>query len=157
MNNSTILVQVTDTKWTVAAVEAACKYARQHDGQVVLAKLLSANYLNWLGIEANEYRFTESDCTDIVVYEEIARRYGVPVRTQVFKYDTLKQGLACAADAVNADAVIAHVPGSPVPFLRQRTERHLAALLESHHHHLYRVNQPAAPVNWIPVATPIHN
>lgn len=157
MNKPTVLVQVADTKWTVAAVEAACKHAREEGGQVVLAKMLPANYLNWLGIEASEYRLTESDCDDILIYEGIAGRYGVPISTKVFKYENLEDGIADAADEVNADTVIAHVPGSPIPFLHHLPERHLDELLEAHQHHLYTVEQPAAPVDWIPEAKPFHN
>jgi hypothetical protein len=157
MNAPIVLVQMADTKWTTAAVEAACEHARENNGEVVLAKMLPANYLNWLGMEAIEYQFTESDCDDIVVYEEIARRCGVPVRTMVVKYENLEDGLANAADETNAEAVIAHVPGSPIPFLHNRPVQRLDTLLEAHRHHLYTVEQPAAPVNWKPEVTPFHN
>lgn len=157
MNGATILVQMADTKWTAAAVEAAAKQARERKGEVVLARMLSADCLNWLGMEAEDYHLSESECDDLQRYEDIGRRYGVPVRLIVRKYEHLEEELARAADSVGADEVIAHLPTSPLPFMHHAPEHHLDELLEERHHHLYTVEQPAAPVNWEPEAKPYHN
>jgi hypothetical protein len=152
MNTSIIMVQMADTKWTAAALEVACKQAQANNAEIALVKMLPANYLNWLGVEANEYRFTDSECEDIQTYHAIADKNGVAISTHVCKYDLLDEGLAEAADKVNADVVFAEIHDGSIPLTHKLHVKHLQQCLEEHHHHLFTVEQPAVTANWTPRA-----
>ncbi len=139
----TIIVQLADTRWTTAAVEAACQIARDSKATLALVLLLSRETLNWKGIDANEYEFTDSEQDDLNTYQRIAATYGVPTNVHSFAYTDLAQTLATVADLLHADNVIAPVAEGTIPFVGGRAVRHLSHVLESHHHHLLTVNQPA--------------
>lgn len=147
----TILVQLADTRWTKSAVQAACELARKEDAEVVLAKMLSASFLDWRGMEASEYVFTDAECEDIYAYEEIARKASVPIRSMVFKYDDLAKGLADAANFVHAGEVIAQTPHETLPLGEGLELKYMERLMAARKHQLYTVNQPAAVVSgWHP-------
>lgn len=154
-----ILVHLDDHKWTLAAVEAACEHAREiGGGTIILARLLSANFLNWHGLEAEEYVLSDTEREELAEYEAIAQRYGVPVRHVIFKYEgTLVDGITQAADALNAQDVFANVPIGSLPLLNHREVKLLGHKLEEHHHHLYLVEPPAAPVDWHPEGEEFHD
>jgi nucleotide-binding universal stress UspA family protein len=148
---NTVLVQMADTKWTTAAVQAAVDVAREQQADITLVKMLPASYLNWQGMDARDYRFTDADCEDLYAYEAIARSANVNVQTAVYKYDDLGDGLNQAADELGAETVIATTP-------HHRDLAQLDHSLEAHHHHLYTVEQPAACCsNWQPKATAVHH
>lgn len=157
---ATILVQMADTKWTTLAVRAACKLAQTQQASVTLVKMLPATNLNWLGMDASEYRFSESENADIAVFQAIAAEYGLILATAVYKYDDLAEGIARAADDLLAESVIVRetVNGHRLVHSSTAEIHHLDELLEAHYHHLYVVNPPAvAADNWSPVAEAVHH
>lgn len=152
MTTPTVMVQMADTKWTKAAVEVACQKALIIGAELALVEMIACECLNWQGIEPDEYVFSESELDDIELYKSIAKVYGVPVSVHVFKYDSLADAIARAADELNADAVFVTLPSTLIPFLRERQILHLSHLLEEHHHHLYSIEQPAVTSDWTPEA-----
>lgn len=154
---NTILVQFAETKWTNAAVEAALDLAHEQHARIVLVRALSASFLDWRGLEASEYRFSEDELEDQRRYEMMAAVRGVPVETIAVKYHDLAETLAETADRYQADVVIAPVIHNAIPFSTERDIRHLDHVIEAHHHHLFTVEPPAAlPENYHPVAHAIH-
>jgi hypothetical protein len=117
--------------------------------------MIACECLNWQGIEPEEYVFSESELSDIAVYRATAERYGVPVSVHVYKYDSLAEAIARAADELNSDAVFVTLPPTLIPFLHERQVLHLSHLLEEHHHHLYHVDPPAVSSGWTPEAAPV--
>lgn len=153
----TLLVHMAETKWTKATMRLAAQQAHEQGAQIVLAKMLPASYLNWQGLEEDEYRFTDSDCDDIYAYEAIAREHGVSVQARAFKYQTLEEGITRAAHIVHADAVFASLHEGALPFLHEESAERLETLLQPEHCTLYVVEQPAAAANWMPTATAVHH
>jgi|GEM_PF-1178900 len=143
-NMNTILVQMADTKWTTAAVRAACELAREQNADIVLAKMLHDSFLDWRGMKPEEYEFSETECDDLQAYQSIALAHGIVIRSINVRYEDLAEGLAEAADRVNATSVIATIPHSAIPFVDARTIHHFDAVLEAHQHQLFVVEQPAA-------------
>lgn len=153
----TILVQFAETKWTTAAVEAAVEMAQAEHARIVLVRALADSFLDWRGLEASEYEFSEDELADQRQYEMMAATHGVPVETIVIKVHDLAEALAKTADDYQADVVIAPVIHNAIPFSTERDLRHLDHVLEAHHHHLFTVEQPAASTHdYHPVAHAVH-
>jgi nucleotide-binding universal stress UspA family protein len=155
-----ILVHMADTKWTTMAVRAACSMAQAQGASVVLVRMLPAGNLNWLGMNADEYRFSESEREDLAAYQAIAAEHGLSLTSAVYKYDDLAEGFARAADELGADAVIARemVNGHGLIHRSSAETEHMDHLLEAHHHHLYVVNAPACcDKDWTPSVRAVHH
>jgi hypothetical protein len=133
-----VLVHMAETKWTISALACACEQARREQGEVILLKLLPANFLDWRGWKASEYLFSESEREDIAAYQALARQYGVPLRVHVMRATDEEQAIAAAAEQFDAASVYAAMPVHAL--------RHLARDLELHQHQVYGVQQPAAAV-----------
>jgi hypothetical protein len=147
MNMPTIMVQMDDHKWTLAALHQACEQARKESAQVVLALMLPERHCVLANIDVNQYVFSEAECEELEAYTAIATQYRVPLTTRVFEYRDLEAGIGEAADALNATTVYAHVPETMLPFLHNRQVRQLEQTLEARHHHLRAFEIPAVSPN----------
>ena len=147
MNMPTIMVQMDNHKWTSSALREACQQARVRGAQVVLALMLPQRHVVFGGINVDRYNFTDAECEDLRDYNAIAEQYGVPLMTRVFEYQDLEQGIALAADTVNAETVYARLPGAFLPATQHSHERQLERTLEAHHHSLRLLEMPIVSQN----------
>ncbi len=136
MNAPVMMVQMDDHKWTLAALELACKDASARGGSVVLALLLPQSHVTLANIDVEHYNFSETECEELEAYAAIAGRHGVALTTRVFAYSDFDAAVNEAADALDADTVYAHIPGDLLPFAHRRHIRRLEHDLEANHHHL---------------------
>lgn len=149
-----ILVQLAETRWTTDALQVALDHAGPGT-TIILALMLHDSFLAWQGATADEYHLSETEQNEAETFQAQASAAGVPLTVRTFSYHDLAEGLAKAADAVNADIVLASLPADTIPFYHDREMRHLDHLLNAHHHHLYQVEEPAAHgEDWHPEATP---
>lgn len=150
----TLLVQMSEARWTEDALRVALDHATP-GSKIVLALMLHDEFLKWKGAAPEEYHLSETEQEELAAFRVQAQAQNVPLELRIFGYHTLAEGLAKAADVVNADVVIAAVPADSIPFYHDREMRHLDHLLNEHHHHLYAVEEPAVhDANWHPEATP---
>lgn len=156
MSLQQILVQMADEKWTTAALTVAIEKAGQSGGEIALVEFLPADALNWHGLEASEYEYSESEREEIQKFQRMAREAGVKLTLHCYKTDSLEGTIVRAADTLQADTVFATVPHSALPFLHDRPIKHLSHVLEEHHHHLFTVDQPAVTSGWKPEAHEVH-
>ncbi|MBK8025016.1 MAG: hypothetical protein IPK19_27305 [Chloroflexi bacterium] len=151
-----IMVHMADTKWTTAAVKAACTFAHEHTeiGKwIALVRMLPSDMLHWTGDEAKEYHFTESELEDIENYKKLAEDCGMRLSVHAFEYNEHKfdEGVVNIADKLEIHNVLVEIAPSALPFLHSRHVRHLGHLLETHQHHLLTMeHQPVVDVDWTP-------
>ncbi|MBZ0301103.1 MAG: hypothetical protein K8J31_15250 [Anaerolineae bacterium] len=114
---NTIMVQMSDTQWTMEAMHLASALARSSGGKVILLHLILANnpgLLGW-GIPtpnaAERHHFHECAA--------VAEDYGVEFCVQPMQFVTLTDALAQAAESLNAAILFAHIPPSRFPIWRQ--------------------------------------
>ena len=113
----TIMVQMSDKRWTMEAIHLASALARNINGKIVLLRLVLANnpgLLGW-GIApptAEEQRQMEE-------YAAVAEDYGVEFWVQPMQYITLTDALAQAAELLNVSVLFAHMHQSNIPFWRR--------------------------------------
>lgn len=151
----TLLVQMADERWTADALRVALDHATP-GSRIVLALMLHDQFLDWKGAQPEEYQLSETEQAEIAALRAQAQAQHVPLEFRVFGYHDLAGGLASAADAVNADVVLASVPADAIPFFHDREMRHLDHLLNAHDHHLYAVEEPAVhDETWHPDAIPV--
>ncbi|MBE2269850.1 MAG: hypothetical protein IAE80_16555 [Anaerolinea sp.] len=148
MFKPTVMVQMADVRWTTTAVEIAAKRAQEIGAELALVEMIASECLNWQGIEPDEYQFSPTEREDIKHYRGIARKYGVPVSVHVYKYDSLSECIAQAADELDAESVFVTLPHTLIPFLHERQVLHLSHLLEDHYHHLFTLDVPPTEPAW---------
>ena len=139
--NSTLLVQMAESKWTACAMKVALDKARETNSDIVLVKFVPTRYTNWIIDDVANYEFSESECDELAQFEIMARKMGVNMRTQIVKYDAFEPALATTADMLNARLVLTQ----PTHDLHA-----LASVLKTHDHKLCTVEQPAVTVGWTP-------
>jgi hypothetical protein len=151
---ATLLVQLAETRWTTDALQVALDHAGP-DSRIVLALMLHDSFLAWQGATPDEYHLSDTEQEEVAAFQAQASAHGVPLEVRAFGYHDLAEGLAKAADSVQADIVLATLPAAAIPFYHDREMRHLDHLLNAHQHHLYLVEEPAAHgEDWRPEATP---
>ena len=149
-----LLVQLAETRWTTDALQVALDHAGPNS-RIVLALMLHDSFLNWQGATADEYRLSETEQEEVAAFRAQAEARGVPLEVRTFAYHDMADGLAQAADSVQADVVLATLPADAIPFYHDREMRHLDHLLNAHQHHLYLVEEPAVHgEDWHPEALP---
>lgn len=152
---ATLLVQMAEPRWTTDALQVALNHAGP-DSRIILALMLHDSFLGWNGDTPEEYQLSETEQEQVAVFQAQALAYNLKLDVRAFGYHDLAEGLAKAADSVNADIVLATLPADNIPFYHDREMRHLDHLLNAHQHHLYTVEEPAAHgEDWAPEATPI--
>lgn len=137
MLKPTVMVQMADVCWTKAAVEVAARRAKEIGAEIALVEMIAAERLAWQGIEAKDYQFSPSERDNIKAYRAIAAHYGVSVSVHVYKYESLTQAIAHAADDLDAESVFVTLPHTLIPFMHERQVLQLNHLLEEHYHHLF--------------------
>lgn len=147
---STIMVQVTDHKQTLAAIHFACTMARSTQQRIVLLKLIPVNHPGWLGTEFEYLNLTDKDLEALRGYEKIAESYGVAVEPRLLPVVSALEGIINAADSVDAQIVFAHAPHSLIPFWQAWQTRVLRWSLKQHQRELYVLDYQGSLLDWKP-------
>lgn len=134
---STIMVQVTDPKQAINALNFACTIARTNHGCIVLLKLIPVSHPEWLGTEWGYMNFTPQEQQALKSYEQIVESCGIDVKTCVMQVMSTRNGIISAADSVDAQIVFARLPHSIIPFWHAWQTRKLRRALEHHQRQLF--------------------
>lgn len=126
-----ILVQMSDELWTPKAVHFACALARANRTSVILLQMIPVSHPQYLG---SLYGFPAFDARErhaISQYAATAEDYLVPFVIRPIQYVIALDAVAEAAEACDAEVVLANVPASIIPFWRSfrtwQIRRRLAA------------------------------
>lgn len=139
----TILVQMADENWTLAAVNDACNLARKMDAAITLLRLMPVQHLSYLGTDFGISAPTTRQYQNMREYAAIAELYGVEMVIRDMQVVSALEAVADAADQLDADVVFAYVPKSHIPYWRKFQIRQLAHSLKSHHRQLFTLDKPA--------------
>lgn len=149
----TIMVQMSDTHWTLEAMHLASAIARRMDGQIVLLRLVLANNPGSLG-----WGITPPDAkvnAQVSSYAAIAEDYGVAFCVQPMHFINEVDALVQAAQVLDVSIMFAHLPSHRVPFLRQFQLRHLKRQLVSCRLYTLDEEQPLTIDELMPAARPL--
>ena len=75
----TILVQMANEGWTLAAVNDACNLARKMDAAITLLRLMPVQHLSYLGTDCGKSAPTTREYQNMREYAAIAELYGVEI------------------------------------------------------------------------------
>jgi len=112
----TILVQMTEKQWTMPALHLACALARNTQAQIILLQLMPVAHASYLGTQFGYTAPTPQELDDIDEYKATAEDYGITLTIQPMQCLTPLDAVVDAAGQLNADAVFAYVPKSPIPY-----------------------------------------
>ena len=110
-----IMVQAANREWTMAALHCACLLARNMSARIKLVKMIPVQHPSWVGTEWGYLDFTKQEQADFEEYQATLEDYGVEYTPVLFQYLTLAEGIAEAADYVDAQIVYATIPESIIP------------------------------------------
>src|SRR5262245_49339568 len=106
----TIMVQVADLNWTMAALHLACALARSTEAAITLVKMVPVQHISWLGTEFGYQNLTMREHDELAAYQTTAEDYGVLLNKELFQYMTLPDAIADAAEYCGAQVVFATLP-----------------------------------------------
>jgi hypothetical protein len=150
MDTQSIMVQITDRRWTLAAMHLACALAREAGAEVALIKLVPVQHVGWLNTDFGYLQLTADDRKDMRDYQTIAEDYGVQSSRHFYQYATLPGAIVDAAAYVNAQAVFATLPSSIVPLWRKVQLWWLRRSLKRQQCELYTLEPPINASDWTP-------
>jgi hypothetical protein len=147
---ATIMVQMTDGERTLEALHLACALAHAKQDTVALVKMVPVQHIGLLGTELGFMNLTDADCKEMADFEAVAKHYGVEVEAHPFQYATLAEGVAQAADYVDARIVFASLPTSVVPYWYRVQCWILRRQLARHDRQLYLLERDSGSAHWSP-------
>lgn len=153
MDKRTVMVCISDHKWTLNALHLACALGRNTGMEVVLVKMLPVQQVGWLGTDLGLTNFSEQDYVEICGYQKIAEDYGVQISPRLFQFVTLRDAIADAADHFQAGAVFATLPRSSIPYWRKYQLWSLTHRLNQQDCPLFTLEQPGDLSDWTPSVT----
>lgn len=149
---STIMVQFSDEQWTLEAMHLASALARNLNGQVVLLYLSLAPNPGLLGWGMVPPTIAEE--RQMQNYAAVAEDYGVVFRVQPLQFISLGDALVQTAHELDASALFAHFPPSPISLWRR------FQLWSLKHHlgdcHLYTLDSERVVHLKKPIPTTLH-
>jgi hypothetical protein len=136
---ATIMVQMTDGERTLEALHLACALAHAKQDTVALVKMVPVQHIGLLGTELGFMNLTDADCKEMADFEAVP-----------FQYATLAEGVAQAADYVDARIVFASLPTSVVPYWYRVQCWILRRQLARHDRQLYLLERDSGSAHWSP-------
>src|SRR5207248_3083715 len=137
-----IMVQIGEPKWTLAALHLASAVARTNGDALILVKMIPVSHVGWLGTEFGYRNFTEADRRLLKDYAATAEDYGVASSVELYQYAILSDAIADAAEYVNARIIFATLPHYKLPFWRRFLIWRLHARLKRQGRLLYVLDEP---------------
>jgi len=116
VSQSRLLIVMSDSAWTSAALHLACAMARRRQTDIVLLKMVPVCHPVQLGTEAGALNFTQEDAEILNDMTATAEDYGVCLDVQVCQYANYWHALVGAAEALAVTAVIAHISPTTLPY-----------------------------------------
>ncbi len=115
----TIMVQIADRAWTLDAVHCACRMARRSPAAIALVSMIPVQHASWLGTEWGYMDFSEAAKDDLEDYKDTALDYGLDCHMVRGQYVDFVDGLADAAEHLDATVIFAKVPPTLIPAWRR--------------------------------------
>jgi hypothetical protein len=151
----TIMVQMADERWTLAAINDACNLARKMGAKIALLHLMRVQHLGYLGTNFGMVAPTTREYRNMHDYAAIAEAYDVEMMVTPMQCVSPLEAVADAADQLDAEVVFAYIPQSHIPYWRKFQIRQLEHSLKAHQRQLFTLDKPVstAPTG---VAAPDH-
>ena len=149
----TVVVQVSDRKWTTQAVHFACAMARNTQSRLVLLHLIPARSAYLLGTDLGNKLPTKPELDAIGDYQLIAEEYGLEITLQRMQYESFGDALVQAAELTHPSVLFANVPGNIFPFWRRIELWNLRHQLSAMNCRLYTLDEAEQEQDWLPAVS----
>lgn len=116
MNKSRLMIVMGNAAWTQAALHLVCAMSQHDTSLVLLLKMIPVQHPQLLGTDAGLLDFSNDDAQGLREMSATAEDYGVGLQVQLFQYASYWSGIVDAAAQLDATAVIARIPASPIPY-----------------------------------------
>lgn len=154
MKPQTVVVCVSDPRWTQSALHLACAFARNKGLEIALVQIIRVQHLAWLGTELGYQQYIEQNYDQLRSYELTAQDYGVAYAASVYQYySSLCDAFLDIASQLHAIAIFATLPASPLTIWRKFQIRRLEHHLMKQQCQLFTLEKPAGALDWTPSVT----
>jgi hypothetical protein len=150
MNTSRLMIVAGEKAWTLAALHLACAISRRSGIELLLVKMISVRHPFDLGTSAGYLNFSAADAFYLNEMQATAEDYGICLPVELFQYADYWPGLVDAASQFGATAVIAQLPYSPIPYLRNYRRWWLRRRLAKNHQLFVILDELTPTVSWTP-------
>lgn len=153
MNTSRLMVVAGERAWTLAALHLACAISRRSSIDLLLVKMIPVRHPFDLGTSAGFLNYSATDAKFLDELQATAEDYGVCLPVELFQYAEYWVGVADAADQFMATAVIAQIPASPIPYLREIRRWWLHHRLAKNRQLFITLDDLTPTISWTPSIT----
>lgn len=153
MARSRLMIVMSDTAWTMAALHLACAMSRRGEANVLLLKMIPVRHPALLGTTAGSLDFTPADGVALADMTATAQDYGVALDTEVCQYASYWHAVVDAAEQLEVTAVITQIPSSPLPYWSRFRRWLLRRQLASQHQLLLTLDDLTPSLTWTPSLT----
>jgi hypothetical protein len=150
MNTSRLMIVAGEKAWTLAAMHLACAIARRSGLEVTLVKMIPVQHPLYLGTSAGMLNYSGTDTRSLKDMRETAEDYAITLNVQLFQYVNFWPGVADAARQLRPTAVIAQIPASPLPYLRELRQRWLRRKLAGQGQLFFTLDELTPSISWTP-------
>lgn len=157
MSKSRLLIVMSDTAWTSAALHLACAMSRRRQTEIVLLKMVPVRHPLLLGTEAGTLNFTQEDAETLNDMAATAEDYGVPIQIQVCQYANYWHAVVGAAETLAVTAVIAHISHTALPYWHHLRRWLLHRQLARQNQLLLTMDDLTPSLTWTPSLTLQHD
>ena len=157
VSQSRLLIVMSDSAWTSAALHLACAMARRRQTDIVLLKMVPVCHPVQLGTEAGALNFTQEDAEILNDMTATAEDYGVCLDVQVCQYANYWHALVGAAEALAVTAVIAHISPTTLPYWHHIRRWLLYHQLARQNQLLLTLDDLTPSLTWTPSLTMQHD
>lgn len=149
----TILVQMSEKQWTMPALHLACALARNTQANIILLRLMTVAHPAYLGSEFGYSIPTAQEREDIAEYKATAEDYDITLTVKSIQCLTPLDVIVDAAQQLNADAVFADVPHSPIPYWQKFQKWMLQHRLSAANRQCFMPDKPDQTTTRLPTIT----
>lgn len=149
----TILVQMSESSWTIKALHLACALARNNTAQIILLRLMLVRHPSYLGTAFGNTPPTDHERHEMDEYAATAEDYGVELSVQLMQCTTTLGALVDSADQLNVDVVFAHVGKSWLPYWQEFQTWNLKRQLLVAHRQLFTLDTMPQEDEYVPAIT----
>lgn len=153
MEEPKLLIVMSDTAWTLAALHLACAMSRRGEARISLLKMLPVRHPALLGTPAGALNCTAVEAAALADMRATAEDYGVSLDVELCRYANYWPAVVDAARQLGVTAVIAHMPGSPLPYWSHLRQWFIRRRLARQHQLLLTLDDLTPSLTWTPSLT----
>lgn len=152
----TIIIQMSENRWTLQAVHFACAMTNNHQANIILLRLDYVQHPSYLGSEFGYTDPTIQEADLFATCQAIAEQYGLSIRFESIQCATRVGALVAAADEFFGDLLLAPIRAYNIPLWYRFQIWNLTRQLSAVDCQFFTLDQPSGVMPYFPEILRLH-